>query len=353
MSDDDIIGPALPPMYRKSSEDNSDDEGFAGPALPPGYKAGTSSSSSDDSEQEEVVFKRSKAGGRLRATGDGPSAEKQRRVEEEEGFFGPALPPGFQDDAGSPERPPVLGPALPPGFRRQADDDEEDDDDDDDGVSGPALPPGYTASQSSSDEGEEEEDVIGPMPARGAVQDSVALDFERRAQKMKDKLTKGDEGPEELAREAWMMELPPELQHIGLGARTFKKKSGPANKDRSVWTDTPADTERKARERQEKKKRGEAEEVDTPQLSQKDLQLADKVSKYNESKRGETLINLHKKKMKRKAEEEGSKVVERRAFDRDNDLQVNRFDEAQKQRLLKKSQELNTRFSHSQDRMFL
>ena len=44
-----------------------------------------------------------------------------------------------------------------------------------------------------------------------------------------------------------MMELPPELQHIGLGARTFKKKSGPANKDRSVWTDTPADTERKAR----------------------------------------------------------------------------------------------------------
>ena len=86
----------------------------------------------------------------------------------------------------------MLGPALPPGFRRQADDDEEDDDDDDDGVSGPALPPGYTASQSSSDEGEEEEDVIGPMPARGAVQDSVALDFERRAQKMKDKLTKGD-----------------------------------------------------------------------------------------------------------------------------------------------------------------
>ncbi|XP_062302468.1 GPALPP motifs-containing protein 1 [Osmerus eperlanus] len=350
MSDDDIIGPALPPMFRKSSEDNSDDEGFAGPALPPGYKAGTSSSSSDDSEQEEVVFKRSKAGGRFVATGHGPSAEKKRRVEEEEeGFFGPALPPGFQDNAGSPERLSVLGPALPPGFRRQADDDEEDDDDD--GVSGPALPPGYTASQSSSDEGEE--DVIGPMPAGGAVQGSVALDFERRAQKMKDKLTKGDEGPEELAREAWMMELPPELQHIGLGARTFKKKSGPANKDRSVWTDTPADRERKARERQEKKKRGEEEEVDTPQLSQKDLQLADKVSQYNESKRGESLINLHKKKMKRKAEEEGHKVVERRAFDRDNDLQVNRFDEAQKQRLLKKSQELNTRFSHSQDRMFL
>lgn len=50
-----------------------------------------------------------------------------------------------------------------------------------------------------------------------------------------------------LARETWMTELPPELQHIGLGARTFKKRSGPENKDRSIWTDTPADRERKAR----------------------------------------------------------------------------------------------------------
>ena len=44
-----------------------------------------------------------------------------------------------------------------------------------------------------------------------------------------------------------MTELPPELQHIGLGARTFKKKSGPEKGDRSIWTDTPADVERKAR----------------------------------------------------------------------------------------------------------
>lgn len=44
-----------------------------------------------------------------------------------------------------------------------------------------------------------------------------------------------------------MTELPPELQHIGLGARTFKKRTGPDNKDRSVWTDTPADRERKAK----------------------------------------------------------------------------------------------------------
>ena len=86
---------------------------------------------------------------------------------------------------------PLLGPALPPGFRRAAYDEDENDDDGGDGE-GPALPPGYQA-QSSSSEGEEEE-VIGPMPTKGPISDSVALDFERRAQRMKDKLT-GDVSP--------------------------------------------------------------------------------------------------------------------------------------------------------------
>lgn len=242
-----------------------------------------------------------------------------------------------------------MGPALPPGFRRAVYENDDDDDEDEEGVPGPALPPGYQAEPSS---GEEEEEVIGPMPSRGPIQDSVALDFERRARKMKDKLTKSEE-PEVQGRETWMTELPPELQHIGLGARTFKKKSGPEKGDRSMWTDTPADRERKVRERLEKKQKGEVEADDKPQFSRKDLEMADKVSKYNETKRAESLINLHTKKMKEKAKEKADVPVERRPFDRDEDLQVNRFDEAQKQRLLKKSQELNTRFSHSKDKMFL
>lgn len=156
-----------------------------------------------------------------------------------------------------------------------------------------------------------------------------------------------------LARETWMTELPPELQHIGLGARTFKKRSGPENKDRSIWTDTPADRERKARERLEGKNKAETKKDDAPQFSKKDLDMAEKVSQYNESKRSESLMSLHTKTMKEKAKEKADKPIERRPFDRDADLEVNRFDEAQKQRLLKKSQELNTRFSHSKDRMFL
>lgn len=348
MSSDKPIGPALPPMFRReeSDEDSDDDGGFSGPALPPGYKRGGPSSSSDDSEQE-VTVKRAKT--RHTAAEKEENTKEEEKEEDDDGFFGPALPPGFKKQQSSPDRRPVLGPALPPGFRRAAYEN-NDDGEDEDNFQGPALPPGYQA-ESSSSEGEDE-DVIGPMPSKGPVEDSVALDFERRAQRMKEKLT-GSDAPEVLARETWMTELPPELQHIGLGARTFKKKSGPENKDRSMWTDTPADRERKARERLERKQKGEVEKDDVPQLSQKDVEMAEKVSKYNESKRAESLVSMHTKKMKEKAKEKADKPVERRPFDRDEDLQVNRFDEAQKQRLLKKSQELNTRFSHSRDRMFL
>lgn len=335
MSSDKLIGPALPPTFRaEGSESDESENDFAGPALPPGYKRGEPSSSSDESEPE-VTFKRARTGGASEATKD-----------DDDGFFGPALPPGFKRQQSSPERPPVLGPALPPGFHRAASD--SDDGEDEEGLPGPALPPGYQAERSSS----EDEDVIGPMPAKGPVQDSVAAEFERRARRMKEKLT-GEEAPEVVTRETWMTELPPELQHIGLGARTFKKRSGPENKDRSIWTDTPADRERKARERLEGKKTEEAKDDKVPQVSRRDIEMAEKVSKYNESKRGESLMNLHSKKLKEKAKETADKPVERRPFDRDADLQVNRFDEAQKQRLLKKSQELNTRFSHSKDRMFL
>lgn len=347
MSSDKPIGPALPPMFRReeSDEDSDDDGGFSGPALPPGYKRGGPSSSSDDSEQE-VTVKRAKT--RHTAAEKEENTKEEEKEDDDDGFFGPALPPGFKKQQSSPDRRPVLGPALPPGFRRAVY--ENDDGEDEDDFQGPALPPGYQA-ESSSSEGEDE-DVIGPMPSKGPVEDSVALDFERRAQRMKEKLTRSD-APEVLARETWMTELPPELQHIGLGARTFKKKSGPENKDRSMWTDTPADRERKARERLERKQKGEVEKDDVPQLSQKDVEMAEKVSKYNESKRAESLVSMHTKKMKEKAKEKANKPAERRPFDRDEDLQVNRFDEAQKQRLLKKSQELNTRFSHSRDRMFL
>ncbi|XP_063068682.1 GPALPP motifs-containing protein 1 [Engraulis encrasicolus] len=346
---DYTIGPALPPMFQETKEYDSDEEPPIGPALPPVYRADDSSSSSDDAD----TFRRGKGNTSKHEAAEPSSSKKPKVCTDDDDFFGPALPPGYRKQQVSPERPPVLGPALPPGFRRMSDDEEADDDEE--GEVGPALPPGYTAESSGSERDGDEEDVVGPMPFTGdrSSHGSVAEDFERRARKMKDKLTGADEGPEEVKRETWMTELPPELQHIGLGARTFKKKMGPENKDRSIWTDTPADRERKLRERLEGKKSDESKKEEAPRMSKKDLDMAEKVNKYNESKRGDSLYNMHAKKLKRKAEEEADKPVERRPFDRDQDLQANRFDDAQKKQLLKKSAELNTRFSHSKDRMFL
>lgn len=344
----DLIGPALPPHLRKDQDEDESDSGneFAGPALPPGYKRGEPSST--DESEEEASVKRLKT-----SHSTENQQEKTKDDNDDDGFFGPALPPGFKKQQSSPERTPVIGPVLPPGFRRSSLEDRDDDDSSGEkqaGFSGPALPPGYQPQASSS----EDEDVIGPMPSKGPIHNSVALDIERRAQRMKEKLT-GNDAPVVPTRESWMTELPPELQHIGLGARTFKKRSGPEKGDRSIWTDTPADRERKAKERLEGKNKGEddKDKDSAPQLSRKDIEMAEKVTKYNESKRAESLMSLHTKKMKNKANDKADQPVERRPFDRDADLQVNRFDEAQKQRLLKKSQELNTRFSHSKDRMFL
>ncbi|KAL8189808.1 UNVERIFIED_CONTAM: hypothetical protein K2H54_007929 [Gekko kuhli] len=72
-----------------------------------------------------------------------------------------------------------------------------------------------------------------------------------------------------------------------------------------------------------------------------------------DSQRSESLMEIHQKKLKRKAAEDTHKPQERRPFDRDQDLHVHRFDEAQKRALIKQSRDLNTRFSHSKCNMFL
>ncbi|XP_005633963.1 GPALPP motifs-containing protein 1 isoform X2 [Canis lupus baileyi] len=239
-------------------------------------------------------------------------------------------------------------------------------------LQGPALPPGFIKSTQKSDKGRddpgqqvssyfnseetdssEDEDIVGPMPAKGPVNYSVTTEFEKRAQRMKEKLTKGDhDSSKPITRESWMTELPPEMKDFGLGPRTFKRRADDKSGDRSVWTDTPADREKKAKETQEARKSFNKKDEEHV-LSGREKRLAEQVSSYNESKRSESLMDIHHKKLKNKAAEEKNKPQERIPFDRDKDLKVNRFDEAQKKALIKKSRELNTRFSHGKGSMFL
>ncbi|XP_054974765.1 GPALPP motifs-containing protein 1 [Sorex araneus] len=348
----DLIGPALPPGFKThgtAEDEERDPSPVAGPALPPNYKRSSSESSDSDEDSSSL----SEDGNQESEEDDsGPTPRKQKRNhggddddDDDEGFFGPALPPGFKKQDDSPPRP-IIGPALPPGFIKSTQKSEKSRED-----------PGQQLSSHLNSEKEtdssEEEDIVGPMPAKGPVNYSVTAEFEKRAQRMKEKLTKGDDDSSKpFVRESWMTELPPEMKDFGLGPRTFKRKADDKSGDRSVWTDTPADRERKAKETQEARKlfnKKDEEHV----LSGREKRLAEQVSSYNELKRSESLMDIHHKKLKNKAAEEKNKPQERIPFDRDKDLKVNRFDEAQKKALIKKSRELNSRFSHGKDNMFL
>ncbi|KAI5772754.1 GPALPP1 [Gulo gulo luscus] len=336
----DLIGPALPPGFkaRGTAEDEERDPSpVAGPALPPNYKS-SSSESSDSDEDSSSLYEENQES---EEDDSGPVARKQRRNQDDddddddEGFFGPALPPGFKKQDDSPPRP-IIGPALPPGFIKSTQKSDKGRDD-----------PGQQETDS------EDEDIVGPMPAKGPVNYSVTTEFEKRAQRMKEKLTKGDnDSSKPMTRESWMTELPPEMKDFGLGPRTFKRRADDKSGDRSVWTDTPADREKKAKETQEARKSFNKKDEEHT-LSGREKRLAEQVSSYNESKRSESLMDIHHKKLKNKAAEEKNKPQERIPFDRDKDLKVNRFDEAQKKALIKKSRELNTRFSHGKGSMFL
>ncbi|XP_009999170.1 PREDICTED: GPALPP motifs-containing protein 1 [Chaetura pelagica] len=322
----------------------------AGPALPPGYKSSCSSETPDsDEDSESPPLPRDANRDSEEETEGDPASKKPKRIQEDDddddGFFGPALPPGFKKQDDSPERP-IIGPALPPGFRRASQDT---------GNSRCSIGPSVSSEfhAQGTDSSEEEENLIGPMPAKGPVESDVTEEFERRAQRMKEKLTSADsDESKQVTRESWMTELPPELKSFGFGPRTFKRRADDKSGDRSIWTDTPSDRERKAKEREEAKK-STSKDNEEIGLSRRDKRLIDQVTSYNESKRSESLMDIHQKKLKSKASEEKNKPQERRPFDRDQDLKVNRFDEAQKKALIRKSRDLNSKFEHSKGNMFL
>uniref|UniRef100_A0A8C5Q6W9 GPALPP motifs-containing protein 1 n=1 Tax=Leptobrachium leishanense TaxID=445787 RepID=A0A8C5Q6W9_9ANUR len=320
-----VIGPALPPGFSNPEEQESPEESeIAGPVLPPGYTRTRSSDSSDSEHEGKPNPWHDKRGSEERETNsrNQPQPSVADEENDDDGFFGPALPPGFKKAADSPERP-VIGPALPPGFKKDLDDGNSPD-------HGASSNPSAIMEQ---EESSEDEAIVGPVPAEGPVTSSVAEEFERRALKMKQKLTASDDdGSKKTTRESWMTELPPEMTVFGLGPRSFKRKTNEKSGDRSIWTDTPADQERKAREKQEAKVSSSKEEK--APLSERDKHLAEQVSIHNDTKRSKSLLDLHRKKLKRKAEEDKNKSQERRPFDRDQDLQVNRFDDAQKKALI-------------------
>eukprot|EP00090_Calanus_glacialis_P010875 TRINITY_DN19331_c0_g1_i1.p2 TRINITY_DN19331_c0_g1~~TRINITY_DN19331_c0_g1_i1.p2 ORF type:complete len:296 (-),score=120.69 TRINITY_DN19331_c0_g1_i1:73-960(-) len=285
------IGPMLPPHLAKKRQEDSD------------------SDSSDDGYAPQLPS--------VACRGPAPSV-------------GPAMAPSGAGDDTSSDSDDGYGPALPPQFRQNSDvgrvveirqKDDESDSDSDGEVIGPTM-----------------QEKTGELS-----REDIAREFEMRSKKMKDRLEGKD--VKEVQRESWMLELPEEKANsFGLGARQFSRKGLPEKgKDRSKWTDSPAEKERKIRE-------GVTEEEapeEAPMVNIRDVEM-EKVAQELRQKRGaDTLMDMHEKKMQKKKKEDiaSGEVGERRPFDRDIDLQANRFDDAVKKNMLKSAALINDRFS--------
>ncbi|RZF41802.1 hypothetical protein LSTR_LSTR005264 [Laodelphax striatellus] len=268
-------------------------------------------------------------------------------------IIGPALPGHLKKSKTSDEKPSdTIGPALPPHLQKSNDISELDPD-----SYGPALPPHLKKRivEEQNDESEED-DVIGPVP-QDAKYSASQHQLNVRAQYLKRKMFEESNNSEEKTkRESWMLELPPgKAANIGLGPRSFRMKEGPDMSDRSDWTDTPEDKMRKKLLTEV----GIETEIKSEDMSQvaikeRDKQMEKMAEKCKKDKKQLSLLEMHQKKQKKKRKKEekerkGAKP-ERRPFDRNIDLQANRFDEAQKKSIFKKAQLLDTRFSQGQSK---
>ncbi|KFW85306.1 GPALPP motifs-containing protein 1, partial [Manacus vitellinus] len=295
----------------------------AGPALPPGYKSSCSSETPDsEDDSESLPLPRNANRDSEEETEGDPASKKPKRIledDDDDGFFGPALPPGFKKQDDSPERP-IIGPALPPGFKRPSEDTRSSK-----CFIGPSV-----SSELSPQVCKNRSLLFSNVPASAPL-----LMGEQNDSNVSQIFTSlkmfiiGSINLDKIAHIfcsmcAKFMILYPvtklssfsrifSLPHFNLYIQVFYMLF--------IFCNSLL-----------------------PLLSS---------HYFQESKRSESLMDIHQKKLKSKASEEKTKPQERRPFDRDQDLKVNRFDEAQKKALIRKSRDLNSKFEHSKGNMFL
>ncbi|KAK7791423.1 hypothetical protein R5R35_014448 [Gryllus longicercus] len=374
ISKEATIGPSLPlklrtKLSRKSENSGSSDEeqtDAIGPVLPPHLRSSDSEDDTLSSSRNVCVI-----GPRLPPFLE-PSREKHSSSGEvsnkndETPMIGPSLPAHLQSKfleelptvvEEESNTKPIIGPSFPDHLKLNEEATQEKIDDED--MYGPALPPGFRPKtipveiKAKEDDAHESDEDMGPLPEGHMSSSRIQHQLEIRAKQLRESMAMGErpENDTPVQRESWMLELPADrAPELGLKPRQFRMREGPEAGDRSVWTDTPADRERKRNNPKSKSPdRGALEHLAVMERDKAMQQLADEHS----SKRGSrSLMELHEEKLlaKRKKAEKDGEVPERRPFSREVDLQVNRFDEAQKRSILKKAHHLNDRFSSGQSK---
>lgn len=215
--------------------------------------------------------------------------DKKPEVLDEQAFIGPALPAKTEP----------YGPSLPPKSKKQT-------------CIGPALPPGFKPIEAPA-ESDSDDDVIGPLPEGHASSSLSHKLLEERALEMKiRKLTPA--GPEAPVREEWMLELPEvRAASLGLGPRQFRTKMGPDMSDRSSWTDTPQDKERKLNVKEVKVDLKKEFEIEC--VANRDKEQAKIVEKHKKKrKKDKSLVDMHREKLKKKVRKVISRLPTLRIF---------------------------------------
>ena len=271
--------------------------------------------------------------------------------------YGPQLPPHLQkkretssSDEEEEKSEASIGPKLPEGLCRGPKPPSEETSE----SYGPQLPPGLTqrVDEAPPDE-EDDDDVIGPVLPGQAGNDRASRQLEARAQKMRHQLDTEVTSSKPQKRESWMLELPPEkAKSFGLGPRAFSQSTATKAVRDDSWTDTPEEKARKAALGGEPSTSQEEDpDVIAYMASLKRDQAMDKASKDLKAKRGsESLYDLHQEKVKKHKSSSSSAPAVRKPFDRETDLQVNRFDEAAKQAMLKRARKMDDRFVSGQQK---
>lgn len=308
----DSFGPALPTHLQKKSikETNNDIDSVSsvesctfGPTLPPHLKKNSSETSCNinnttgpqlptkpvDTNEENLSFGPSLP----------PHLQKKNNEESTVDVFGPVLPPHLQNKPTSDDES-SFGPALPPHIKKPSSEKVEGN------IIGPSIPShlreilrnaeSTVIEQNNSDSDDE---MIGPVPEGHSSSISHKLLEERALEIRLNSLNPSES--KQIVREEWMTELPAvkSLTSLGVTARQFRAKEGPDMSDRSSWTDTPQD--------KEKKKQNKAVEIDIKRqaeldhIAKRDKEQTDIVSKHKKKKkRDKALIELHREKLKKK-----------------------------------------------------
>ena len=218
----------------------------------------------------------------------------------------------------------IIGPALPSHLINASDgrEDKKHESDSDDDY-GPALPPGYSPSNDVQETDESKcadedcnEDIIGPLP-------TDATDSQPRKRKSGNSIAPDIEKPK-VQREEWMTVVPEVLtKQFGMGPRKFDTTSSKSK--------LPVEAEPR---------------------SSRDLEQ-EKISNDLSAKRQESLLDIHRDKLKEESASGASKEVERVPFDREKDMKCTLLDGASKKKMIDNCQNFASRFQTSKSNKFL